>query len=116
VPVRIEGYDLRALLRGGASDVGIAPAIARSGSAATAIRSCAAAPTPPHPAKNAHRNVLHRRLSRLNAPSRFVDHRPVLAGGRGQRMGGADKGLQMLHGQPLAAHVLRASRRKSARS
>ncbi|MBN3810376.1 molybdenum cofactor guanylyltransferase MobA [Paraburkholderia sp. Ac-20347] len=30
----------------------------------------------------------------------------VLAGGRGQRMGGADKGLQMLHGQPLAAHVL----------
>jgi molybdenum cofactor guanylyltransferase len=30
----------------------------------------------------------------------------VLAGGRGQRMGGADKGLQLLHGQPLAAHVL----------
>ncbi|WP_322046202.1 molybdenum cofactor guanylyltransferase MobA [Paraburkholderia sp. J67] len=30
----------------------------------------------------------------------------VLAGGRGQRMGGADKGLQRLHGQPLAAHVL----------
>ncbi|HEV3427892.1 MAG TPA: molybdenum cofactor guanylyltransferase MobA [Paraburkholderia sp.] len=30
----------------------------------------------------------------------------VLAGGRGQRMGGADKGLQTLHGQPLAAHVL----------
>lgn len=30
----------------------------------------------------------------------------VLAGGRGQRMGGADKGLQVLHGQPLAAHVL----------
>lgn len=30
----------------------------------------------------------------------------VLAGGRGQRMGGLDKGLQMLHGQPLAAHVL----------
>ncbi|WP_321898763.1 molybdenum cofactor guanylyltransferase MobA [Paraburkholderia heleia] len=30
----------------------------------------------------------------------------VLAGGRGQRMGGADKGLQMLHGKPLAAHVL----------
>jgi molybdenum cofactor guanylyltransferase len=30
----------------------------------------------------------------------------VLAGGRGQRMGGADKGLQMLHGRPLAAHVL----------
>ncbi len=30
----------------------------------------------------------------------------VLAGGRGQRMGGADKGLQVLHGLPLAAHVL----------
>jgi molybdopterin-guanine dinucleotide biosynthesis protein A len=30
----------------------------------------------------------------------------VLAGGRGQRMGGVDKGLQMLHGKPLAAHVL----------
>lgn len=30
----------------------------------------------------------------------------VLAGGRGLRMGGADKGLQMLHGRPLAAHVL----------
>ncbi|TAM27934.1 MAG: molybdenum cofactor guanylyltransferase MobA [Paraburkholderia sp.] len=30
----------------------------------------------------------------------------VLAGGRGQRMGGADKGLQLLRGRPLAAHVL----------
>ncbi|HTH60507.1 MAG TPA: molybdenum cofactor guanylyltransferase MobA [Paraburkholderia sp.] len=30
----------------------------------------------------------------------------VLAGGRGLRMGGADKGLQMLHGRPLVAHVL----------
>ena len=31
----------------------------------------------------------------------------LLAGGRGMRMGGADKGLQILHGEPLAAHVLR---------
>jgi molybdopterin-guanine dinucleotide biosynthesis protein A len=31
----------------------------------------------------------------------------LLAGGRGTRMGGADKGLQTLHGEPLAAHVLR---------
>ncbi|SMG15354.1 molybdenum cofactor guanylyltransferase MobA [Paraburkholderia susongensis] len=31
----------------------------------------------------------------------------VLAGGRGTRMGGVDKGLQTLHGEPLAAHVLR---------
>lgn len=31
----------------------------------------------------------------------------VLAGGRGARMGGADKGLQPLHGVPLALHALR---------
>jgi molybdenum cofactor guanylyltransferase len=30
----------------------------------------------------------------------------VLAGGQGSRMGGLDKGLQRLHGEPLAAHVL----------
>ncbi|WP_333708253.1 molybdenum cofactor guanylyltransferase MobA [Tepidimonas ignava] len=30
----------------------------------------------------------------------------VLAGGRGSRMGGADKGLQTLHGMPLALHAL----------
>jgi molybdopterin-guanine dinucleotide biosynthesis protein A len=29
----------------------------------------------------------------------------VLAGGRGTRMGGADKGLQWLHSEPLALHV-----------
>ncbi len=31
----------------------------------------------------------------------------VLAGGRGVRMGGVDKGLQMLHGEPLTLHVLK---------
>jgi molybdenum cofactor guanylyltransferase len=31
----------------------------------------------------------------------------VLAGGRGMRMGGLDKGLQPLRGEPLAAHVLK---------
>ncbi|CAG9239079.1 Molybdenum cofactor guanylyltransferase [Paraburkholderia sabiae] len=31
----------------------------------------------------------------------------LLAGGRGMRMGGADKGLQMLNGEPLALHVMR---------
>ncbi|PQV51997.1 molybdenum cofactor guanylyltransferase MobA [Paraburkholderia sp. BL21I4N1] len=31
----------------------------------------------------------------------------MLAGGRGMRMGGVDKGLQTLHGEPLAAHVLK---------
>ncbi|HYS65715.1 MAG TPA: molybdenum cofactor guanylyltransferase MobA [Paraburkholderia sp.] len=31
----------------------------------------------------------------------------VLAGGRGMRMGGVDKGLQALHGEPLASYVLK---------
>ncbi|MEI5998865.1 molybdenum cofactor guanylyltransferase MobA [Paraburkholderia bengalensis] len=31
----------------------------------------------------------------------------LLAGGRGMRMGGADKGLQTLRGEPLALHALR---------
>lgn len=31
----------------------------------------------------------------------------VLAGGRGSRMGGVDKGLQNFHGVPLALHALR---------
>jgi len=31
----------------------------------------------------------------------------ILAGGLGRRMGGADKGLQLLAGQPLVAHVAR---------
>ncbi len=34
----------------------------------------------------------------------------VLAGGRSRRMGGADKGLQRLDGQPLAAHALQRLR------
>ncbi|RZJ09619.1 MAG: molybdenum cofactor guanylyltransferase MobA, partial [Rubrivivax sp.] len=34
-------------------------------------------------------------------------HALVLAGGRGSRMGGVDKGLQLLDGQPLVAHVIR---------
>jgi molybdopterin-guanine dinucleotide biosynthesis protein A len=31
----------------------------------------------------------------------------ILAGGRAQRMGGRDKGLLLLAGQPMAAHVIR---------
>lgn len=31
----------------------------------------------------------------------------VLAGGRGERMGGVDKGLQLFRGEPLALHALR---------
>jgi len=34
----------------------------------------------------------------------------ILAGGRGSRMGGVDKGLQTLHGQPLALHALQRLR------
>ncbi|HET8881002.1 MAG TPA: molybdenum cofactor guanylyltransferase MobA [Solimonas sp.] len=34
----------------------------------------------------------------------------VLAGGRATRMGSVDKGLSLLHGQPLVAHVLDALR------
>ncbi|HET7364051.1 MAG TPA: molybdenum cofactor guanylyltransferase MobA [Burkholderiales bacterium] len=30
----------------------------------------------------------------------------ILAGGLGRRMGGVDKGLQLLHGKPMIAHVL----------
>ena len=30
----------------------------------------------------------------------------ILAGGRGSRMGGVDKGLQVFRGKPMAAHVL----------
>ena len=29
----------------------------------------------------------------------------ILAGGQATRMGGADKGLQILHGQPLYRHI-----------
>ena len=33
-------------------------------------------------------------------------HALVLAGGRGSRMGGVDKGLQLLAGRPLVSHVI----------
>lgn len=36
----------------------------------------------------------------------------VLAGGRGTRMGGLDKGLQHLHGMPLAEHALQRLQRQ----
>ena len=35
-----------------------------------------------------------------------IIHAVVLAGGRGSRMGGVDKGLQLLDGRPLVAHVI----------
>jgi molybdopterin-guanine dinucleotide biosynthesis protein A len=39
----------------------------------------------------------------------------LLAGGRGSRMGGVDKGLQNFNGEPLALHAMRGSARRSAR-
>ena len=40
------------------------------------------------------------------APTRDAIVGLILAGGRGQRMGGADKGLQPWRGKPLVAHAL----------
>ena len=37
----------------------------------------------------------------------------ILAGGRGSRMGGVDKGLQPLNGQPLVAHALARLRQQA---
>ena len=37
----------------------------------------------------------------------------ILAGGRGARMGGADKGLQVVQGRPLVQHALERLRRQS---
>ncbi len=34
----------------------------------------------------------------------------ILAGGRATRMGGVDKGLQLLNGEPMVAHILRRLR------
>lgn len=46
----------------------------------------------------------------LLAPHRDDITGLLLAGGRGARMGGADKGLLLLDGEPLALHVLRRLR------
>ncbi|CAD6511286.1 Molybdenum cofactor guanylyltransferase [Paraburkholderia kirstenboschensis] len=46
-------------------------------------------------------------MEQAAAPTREQITGLLLAGGRGIRMGGADKGLQTLHGEPLAAHVLK---------
>ena len=39
-------------------------------------------------------------------PNRAAITGVVLAGGRGRRMGGEDKGLLPFHGRPLASHAL----------
>ena len=48
----------------------------------------------------------------------MTDHLPaitglILAGGRGSRMGGVDKGLQLLDGRPLVEHALERLRRQA---
>jgi molybdopterin-guanine dinucleotide biosynthesis protein A len=43
----------------------------------------------------------------VSAPSASEITGLLLAGGRGSRMGGADKGLLLLNGEPLALHTLR---------
>lgn len=47
------------------------------------------------------------RCATLAPPARADLTGLVLAGGRGLRMGGADKGLVLWRGEPLVAHVLR---------
>ncbi|RTL41558.1 MAG: molybdenum cofactor guanylyltransferase MobA, partial [Rhodocyclaceae bacterium] len=42
----------------------------------------------------------------MTLPSRDDITGLLLTGGLGRRMGGLDKGLALLDGQPLAAHVL----------
>ena len=42
----------------------------------------------------------------MTAPGRDQVCGIVLAGGQGRRMGGVDKGLQLLHGRPMVAHVI----------
>lgn len=39
----------------------------------------------------------------------------ILAGGQGSRMQGSDKGLVLLGGEPLVAHVARRLARRSGR-
>ena len=59
------------------------------------------------------RNELHRRLG--DETSRQNITGVILAGGRGSRMGGVDKGLQNFNGMPLALHTLMRLGRRSAR-
>lgn len=42
----------------------------------------------------------------MNTPKPGSTTALILAGGRGSRMGGADKGLQTFNGTPLALHTL----------
>lgn len=52
-----------------------------------------------------HGTVSGHRSTRMTDPQDITGL--ILAGGRGTRMGGVDKGLQQFRGQPLALHALR---------
>src|SRR5439155_24304689 len=54
----------------------------------------------------ARRDALHRRMTLPMAASKDDITGLILAGGRGSRMGGVDKGLQNHQGIPLAMHAL----------
>src|SRR6202022_1718455 len=80
--------------------------------APTATRNFAAAtrcplPTQTHRALKCHISA----ADVADAPGRSISKHDitgvVLAGGRGSRMGGVDKGLQPLNLEPLALHALR---------
>jgi molybdopterin-guanine dinucleotide biosynthesis protein A len=51
--------------------------------------------------------LLSEGMTAIATPQRLDITGLVLAGGRGNRMGGLDKGLQLLHGEPLVAHAIR---------
>ena len=101
-------------MRNGASDETIATAIARIWEQRTdrysQLRGSNALPAA-DPRRAARRDVVHRRLTWLAQPIRASAATNitgvVLAGGRGSRMGGIDKGMQPFDGAPLALHVLR---------
>ncbi|NKC16376.1 MAG: molybdenum cofactor guanylyltransferase [Gammaproteobacteria bacterium] len=57
----------------------------------------------------------HHKLSIISAYPLADITGVVLAGGRGQRMGGIDKGLQPLAGQPMAAYAIAALKAQCAR-
>ena len=49
-----------------------------------------------------------------NRPDRTSITVAILAGGAGTRLGGADKGLQLLHGRPMVEHVVTIMRPQCA--
>lgn len=100
------GHDLRGLIRGGASDEEVATAIARiweaRGDRYSQLRGSASRCR--ISAADGGGSLVQ---ATLNAHSSSDVTALVLAGGRGSRMGGIDKGMQPFRGEPLALHVMR---------